>query len=103
MNEEEHDELLSSRWYKYLLIATLTASGAGNVVSLQKDTSDRFKGADFQREIAYRDHRISDLERWASEHSKHSAEFTQRIVENTKDLERVERYLEEHMKEHRNQ
>lgn len=79
-------ELPTGNWFKYLVVASLFSGAGGNLASLNKDTSDRFKGQDFNREIAIRDHDIirlqSDvltLERERVKHLEHSAKHTQII------------------------
>ena len=72
-----------ARWL--ILGALLTGTGSG-AINFNKDTSDRFKAADFRREIAVRDARITALEGEVrtlrvshQRHLEHSAKYTEKI------------------------
>ncbi len=89
MKEEKPDEWWSSvpNSVKYLVIVAVLGGGAGNYTALTK-TDDRFRGADFKREIAIRDARIKELEQALQAHLQHSAKYTEIIEELRRDLER---------------
>lgn len=80
MTEEKDDwwDAIPSN-FRILLIGALLSGAGSGAVNLGKDTSDRFKGADFAREIAIRDARIRELERSQQAHFQHSARYTEII------------------------
>ena len=71
---------------RWLIVGALLSSVASGGVNWNKDTSDRFKGADFRREIATRDAEILALRRQLHSHLEHSAKYTQLIIEVEKDV-----------------
>lgn len=64
---------------KWLVAAALLSGSANGIVGLSSDTSDRFKRAEFDTEIAQRDSRIRELEREQHKHLQHSAKYSQII------------------------
>lgn len=71
---------------KFLVIMAVLGGAGGNINSLTK-TDDRFRGADFKREIAIRDQRIRELEQTQQAHLRHSARYTEIIDELRRDFE----------------
>lgn len=91
---------LNSLWTRVLIIAALLSGAGGGLSSITADTSDRFKGSDFQREIKRRDDEISMLKRDYRElyhrfstHIETSGVYIHRINE-------VEKELDEHKEKH---
>lgn len=95
---EQNDVLLDNKYFRGLVIAALLSGSAGGLGSLTKDTSDRFKGADFRREITIRDTRIAELTRKQREHERHSAIYTERIKELIKDHEELRTEVHAHQR-----
>lgn len=110
---EQNDVLLDSKWFRGLVIAALLSGTGGGIGTLTK-TDDRFRGADFTREIAVRDSEISELKRrlgikdrriislevWRREHAKHSATWTQVIKADDGKLEDLEEEFRGHLRNH---
>ena len=98
--ETTWDELLNSNWFKYLVIAALVSGGGGSIASLGKDTSDRFKRAEFNaykaehdNEEAEREREIAELQEWRFIHGSHSAQYSEII-------RRLDASLKDHLENH---
>lgn len=89
MTEEKDDEWWAAipNSVKFLVTLAVLGGAGGNFSTLTK-TDDRFRGADFKREIAIRDARIRELEQTQQAHLRHSAKYTEIIEEVRKDLEK---------------
>ena len=70
---------MDDSWNKYIIYLALFSGIGSGVAGLSADTSDRFKGADFAREIEVRDRRIQRLEDALHAHLEHSARYSQMI------------------------
>ena len=99
--ERDNDDLFNTKWFRTLIISALLAGAGGGLSSFSKDTSDRYKGADADRDFRLRDTqidamrgRITAIESLLQGHLQHSAAYTQVITENAKDIERIERKLD---------
>ena len=75
----ENDDANINSIPKWLVAAALLSGSANGVLGLSSDTSDRFKRAEFDTEIAQRDRRIAELEREQHSHREHSARYSQII------------------------
>ena len=96
MSEEKDDGVFSSKWFAALVYSALLAGLGGNVASLNRDTSDRYHGSDAAKDFQSRDrrleqleYRIGVLEATSHSHLEHSAEYTQIVRENQKDIDRL--------------
>lgn len=96
MSEEKDDDIFTSKWFRSLIFASVLSGLGSSVTTLNKDTSDRYKGADAARDFAFRDARLDALDRGLSAcqsnqaaHLQHSATYTQVIIQNQKDLDRI--------------
>ena len=103
---EVEDDFFNSKFFRGLVLAALLSGVGGGLGSLTKDTSDRFKGADFRREIATRDATIyelrkelSQLERVYYDHQQHSAKYTQIIIQVSEELEELKEEVHAHQRQ----
>lgn len=75
-------------WNKYIIYLALLSGIGSGVAGLSADTADRFKGADFNREIFIRDKRIDRLEDALQSHLEHSARYSQMIDDMRAEMQR---------------
>ena len=85
---EGKDDLFDSKWFRGLIVAALLSGAGGGITALNKDDSDRYKGAEARADFAVRDRnhdllsaRVSNLEIAFSGHLQHSAQYTQIIID----------------------
>lgn len=102
---EERDDFYSGKLFRTLVVAALFSGAGSGAINLNKDTSDRFKGADFARQITTRDSAIStnkrDIEavnRSHQDHMRHSAAYTQIIIQLRLDLNELAEEVHEHQR-----
>lgn len=93
------DALLDSNWFKYLVVAALVSSGGSGAISLTKQTDDRFRGADFEREIAERDREIAELRKWRIQHQREYSAHEAHSSKWTEVIKRTDESLRDHLKE----
>jgi uncharacterized membrane-anchored protein YhcB (DUF1043 family) len=93
------DGVFDAKWFRGLVIAAVV-SGAGNgALGISRDASDRYKGEQARRDFAIRDFKIDALRAELSKHLAHSAQYTEKIDEQQRKLERIERHHEVEHKE----
>ena len=104
MGEEEND-FYSGKLFRTLVVAALFSGAGSGAINLNKDTSDRFKGADFTQQIATRDSAISSnrreieaVDRSHQDHMRHSAAYTQIIIQLKLDLKELAEEVHEHQR-----
>lgn len=96
MAEEKEDDFFTAKWFRGLVLAAILSGFGSSVSTLNKDTSDRYKGADAAKDFAIRDFQISAqgsriqlLETQLAAHLQHSAAYTEVIRVNQKELDRL--------------
>ena len=84
------DELAgnSPLWFRYLIIAAIGSGAVSSGISLNADTSDRYKRAEAVKDLAVRDKKdeelageIRRLEIAMNNHLQHSAEYSRIILD----------------------
>lgn len=79
--------------FRWLILGALLSSVGSGIVNLDKDTSDRYKGADAARDFALRDQRIEAVARAVE---KHDAECEKNHADYEARLRRIEREIADH-------
>ena len=85
-------------WFRYLVFAALISGAGSSIVSLDKDTSDRYRGQDAKEDFALRDRQIEALQSVMQAHLQHSATYTDRIDRYRVRIEHLESELEQHLR-----
>lgn len=103
----DYGDVLDTKWGRAIVIGALLSSLGSGAINFNKDTTDRFKGADWRAGIAIRDQRIAenkrDIERVDEshhEHLEHSAQYTQIILHQQREIDRLEERIKQLEREH---
>ena len=85
-------------WFRYLVLAAVVSGAGSSVISLNKDTSDRYKGSDAREDFAARDRQIEAIQSVMQAHLQHSATYSDRIDRYRVRIEHLEEELEQHLR-----
>lgn len=99
MGGASDDDIFSAKWFRGFVLVGVFGGAGGNLAALNQ-TDDRFRGADFYREMSIRDTRIAELEHKQHSHLEHSATYTQVIKQLQAELARLTRQYEKHIMKH---